>query len=108
MRVLIIDDNIDLAVSMKTGLNKLGFYADTANTAFDGEEKVFINEYDVILLHLNLPDKDGLEVLKKLRSDGNNTPVIIVSARDEIDQRTFGLDLSCIHVYTPFHLLVLY
>lgn len=94
MRILVIEDNKDLCLSMKNGLEKIGFYVDVAFDAETGEEKVYINEYDVILLDLNLPDKDGLDTLQQLRANENNTPVIIVSAKDDIKQRTFGLDLG--------------
>lgn len=94
MRILVIEDNKELCLSMKNGLEKMGFYVDVAFDAETGEEKVYINEYDVILLDLNLPDKDGLDTLQQLRENENNTPVIIVSAKDDIKQRTFGLDLG--------------
>lgn len=105
MRILIIEDNISLANSMKTGLEKIGFCVDISNTAIDGEEKAFINEYDVVLLDLNLPDKDGLDILKAFRNTDNNVPVIIISARDDIEQRTFGLDLGADDYITkPFQI----
>lgn len=105
MRLLIIEDNKALANSMKIGLENVGFYVDISNTGEDGEYKAFINEYDVILLDLNLPDKDGLDILKDLRNSGNNTPVIIVSARDEIEERTLGLDLGADDYITkPFQI----
>lgn len=91
MRILIIEDNKELCLSMKKGLENIGFYVDVSFDAVSGEEKAFVNEYDVILLDLNLPDKDGLDLLQELRTY-NNTPVIIVSARDDIEQRTCGLD----------------
>lgn len=94
MRILIIEDNIELSNSLKRGLEKNGFYVDVANTGIDGEEKIFINQYDVILLDLNLPDKDGLEILSFLRKSNLQTPVIVITARDEIEQRAFGLNLG--------------
>lgn len=106
MRLLIIEDNIELAVSMKTGLEKINFKVDTSNTGEDGEEKAFINEYDVILLDLNLPDRDGIEVLKSLRSKGIATPIIIITARDEVADLAVGLDNGADDYITkPFKLL---
>lgn len=108
MRVLIIEDDVDLASTVKKGLEEFGFYSDIANCGLDGEEKIFLNEYDTILLDLNLPDKDGLEVLKEIRSSGVTTPVIIVTARDEIRQRAMGLDLgSDDYIVKPFDLIEL-
>ncbi|AVQ46960.1 response regulator transcription factor [Clostridium botulinum] len=108
MRLLIIEDNIELANSMKMGLEKMGFHIDVSNTGSDGEEKASINEYDVILLDLNLPDIDGIEILNYLRSESIETPVIIITARDEVEQLAFGLDNGADDYMTkPFKLLEL-
>lgn len=93
---------------MKMGLEKMGFHIDVSNTGSDGEEKASINEYDVILLDLNLPDIDGIEILNYLRSESIETPVIIVTARDEVEQLAFGLDNGADDYITkPFKLLEL-
>lgn len=108
MRILIIEDNQELAVSMKAGLQKAGFHVDVSYSGLDGEEQAFVNEYDAILLDLNLPDKDGIDILKFLRSSNIVTPVIIVTARDEIEERALGLDLGADDYLTkPFRLLEL-
>ncbi|MEG2289056.1 MAG: response regulator transcription factor [Clostridium sp.] len=108
MRVLIIEDDKELASIVKRGLEKFGFCSDIANTGAEGEEKIFINEYDTILLDLNLPDKDGLEVLRGIREKRISIPVIIVTARDEIKQRAMGLDLGADdYVVKPFDLMEL-
>lgn len=108
MRLLIIEDNVELADSMKKGLEKAGFLVDVSYTGNEGEERVYINDYDAILLDLNLPDKDGLEILKDLRSEHIKTPVIIITARDEIQERALGLDLGGDDYLTkPFQLLEL-
>ena len=106
MLLLIIEDDRDLAASMKKGLEKYGFYVDVSNLGAEGEEKAYVNEYDVILLDLNLPDKDGIEILQFLRESGIETPVLIISARDEIEERALGLDLGADDYITkPFQLL---
>ncbi|GAA0114749.1 response regulator transcription factor [Clostridium senegalense] len=108
MRLLIIEDNIELANSMKIGLEKMGFIIDVSNTGEDGEEKASVNEYDAILLDLNLPDIDGLEILKYLRKTMVSTPVIIITARDETSQLALGLDTGADDYITkPFQLLEL-
>ena len=105
MRLLVIEDNIPLAISLKTNFEKSNFKVDIENTGTDGEEKAYVNSYDVILLDLNLPDKDGLEILKFLRKSEVDTPVIIITARDEIEQRVYGLDLGADdYVTKPFQL----
>lgn len=84
MRLLIIEDNKELADSMKAGLEKAGFQADVSYMGNEGEELAFINNYDAILLDLNLPDKDGIDILKFLRSQHIETPVIIITARAKL------------------------
>lgn len=108
MRLLIIEDDQNLALSMKKGLEQYGFYADTSNRGLEGEEKAYANEYDAILLDLNLPDKDGTDILRFLRDSGIETPVLIITARDEIQERAMGLDLGADDYITkPFQLLEL-
>jgi DNA-binding response OmpR family regulator len=108
MRLLIIEDTKDLATSMKKGLEKTGFVVDISYSGQDGEEKAYVNNYDAILLDLNLPDKDGIEILKYLRSEHIDTPVIIITARDEVEERALGLDLGADDYLTkPFQLLEL-
>lgn len=106
MRLLVIEDNIELANSMKKGLEKVNFKVDIANTGEGGQEKATINEYDVILLDLNLPDVDGIEVLKYLRKKLVNIPIIIITARDDISDLAIGLDNGADDYITkPFQLL---
>lgn len=106
MRLLIIEDNIDLSNLMKKGLEKMNFKVDISNTGEEGLEKSIVNEYDAILLDLNLPDIDGIEVLKYLRRKSVSTPIIIITARDEIDELAIGLDNGADDYITkPFQLL---
>jgi DNA-binding response OmpR family regulator len=108
MRILIIEDNKALSLQMKKGLESSGFSVDTAFEGGDGEEKAYSNAYDVILLDLNLPDKDGLEILKFLRSEDITTPVIIITARDEVEELAHGLDSGADdYVTKPFEILEL-
>ncbi len=108
MRLLIIEDNQKLAGSMKIGLEKEGFYVDISYTGLEGEKKAFVNNYDAVLLDLNLPDKDGLEILQFLRNSSIQIPVLIISARDEIIERALGLDLGADDYITkPFQIIEL-
>lgn len=108
MRLLIIEDHVELSTFMKSGLEKAGFQVDTALKGIEGEEKACVNNYDVILLDLNLPDKDGLEILKYLRFEHIDTPVIIVTARDDIEERALGLDLGADdYLIKPFQFIEL-
>jgi len=92
MRLLIIEDDRELSIVMKTGLSKRGYTVDLSNTGIDGEDKACANKYDAILLDLNLPDKDGIDILSYLRDSGVHTPIVIVTARDEVRQRVIGLN----------------
>lgn len=106
MRLLVIEDNIELSNSMKKGLENMNFKVDISNTGEEGEEKASINEYDVILLDLNLPDTDGIEVLKYFRKKTIDTPIIIITARDNVSDLAIGLDNGADDYITkPFQLL---
>lgn len=102
MRVLIIEDNVEILKCMKVELEKSGLYVDIANNGLEGEEKAYVNEYDVILLDLSLPDKDGTEILKYLRKENIETPIIIITASIEI---TKGLNLGADdYIVKPFNM----
>lgn len=102
MRVLIIEDNVEILKCMKVELEKSGLYLDIANNGLEGEEKAYVNEYDVILLDLSLPDKDGMEILKYLRKENIETPIIIITASIEI---TKGLNLGADdYIVKPFNM----
>ena len=108
MRVLIIEDDKQLAKEMKTGLERQGFTVDIANTGLEGEEKAIITDYDAVLLDLNLPDRDGLDILAFLRNSGRNMPVLIVSAREAVKERAAGLDLGADdYIVKPFDFIEL-
>ncbi len=108
MRLLIIEDDIPLSAEMKIGLERQGFTVDVANTGLDGEEKAYVTDYDAVLLDLSLPDKDGLEVLAWLRENGRELPVLIVSARNAVQEKAAGLDLGADDYLTkPFDFLEL-
>lgn len=102
MRVLIIEDNVEILKCMKVELEKPGLYVDIANNGLEGEQKAYVNEYDVILLDLSLPDKDGMEILKYLRKENIETPIIIITASIEI---TKGLNLGADdYIVKPFNM----
>ncbi|EOH93980.1 hypothetical protein UAW_02401 [Enterococcus haemoperoxidus ATCC BAA-382] len=108
MRILIIEDNRELALSVQKGLEREKFLVDLAFSGLEGEEKAYVNNYDAILLDLNLPDKDGLSILNFLRDSTIDTPIIIITARDEIEERAKGLDFGADdYLVKPFELLEL-
>ena len=92
MRILLVEDHQRLAKTIVDGLAGFGFGVDTFATAEDGlAAKTQVN-YDAVVLDLGLPDRDGLEVLRELRLTDSVTPVLILTARDGIDDRVAGLD----------------
>jgi DNA-binding response OmpR family regulator len=94
MRVLLIEDSPRLQGSVGRGLRKAGYVVDVSG---DGKEGLWLaesNEYDSIVLDLMLPGLDGLSVLRQLRDQENNVPVLILTARDTIDDRVRGLRLG--------------
>ena len=104
MRLLICEDEEDILNELAKGLRKLNYYVDTA---MDGEEALslyFESEYDLIILDLNMPKLDGLEVLKTIREDNAESKVIILSARDTLNDKVLGLDLGANdYLVKPFH-----
>lgn len=92
MRVLLVEDEKKLSNSIVKGLSNVGYAVDAA---YDGEEALYeyeVNEYDLIILDLNLPKKDGLDVLRAIREKDNEIKVLILSARTKVDDRIVGLD----------------
>jgi DNA-binding response OmpR family regulator len=92
MRLLVIEDNRRLNNSLKLGLVEDGYAVDTAFDGEDGEELALSTEYDVIVLDIMLPKKDGLEVCRDLRNQRIKTPILMLTARDAIEDRVAGLD----------------
>ncbi|MEG0076270.1 MAG: response regulator transcription factor [Anaerorhabdus sp.] len=92
MKILIIEDEKDLVDALAMGIRKQGYLVDIA---MDGEEALdlyYANSYDLIVLDLNLPCLDGIEILEIIRKENKEIKIIIVSARTEIDHRIEGLD----------------
>ncbi|NQV47970.1 MAG: response regulator [Rhodospirillaceae bacterium] len=92
MRLLLVEDNQRLAETTKKGLEKESFTVDWFDTLSDAAAALETVSYDAVVLDLGLPDGDGLELLSNLRKKGSSTPVLILTARDGIDERVRGLD----------------
>ena len=104
MHILIIEDEIQLCRSIAEGLRMDGYEADTCFDGNEGLELCMTENYDLILLDLNLPGIDGLELLKQFRKTNTSTPVLILSARGQIQDKVEGLDLGANDYLTkPFH-----
>ncbi len=92
MRLLIVEDNRRLNTSLKMSLMDDGYAADSAYDGQEAEELAEMTPYDAIILDIMLPIRDGIEVCTNLRKKHINTPIIMLTARDTIDDRIKGLD----------------
>lgn len=92
MRVLLIEDDNLIGDGIKTGLEKNGFNVDWFDNGADGEEALFQAPYAVVILDLGLPEIDGLTILKHWRDKGKIEPVLILTARGDVDSRILGLN----------------
>ena len=108
MKVLIVEDEISLANEVRNYLDKEGFTCDEAHTGRVASDKLFSNDYDLLLLDLGLPDYEGLELLKESIANKTDTAVIILSARSALEDRIKGLNLGADdYLPKPFSLLEL-
>jgi len=94
VRLLLIEDSQRLRETVARALIRLGHAVDTAATGEDGEISARLNPYDVIVLDLMLPGQDGLTLLGKWRREGNDTPVLILTALNRVEDRVRGLSLG--------------
>ena len=104
MHILIIEDEKQLCCSIAEGLRMNGYETDTCFDGNEGLELCMTESYDLILLDLNLPGTDGLDILQQFRTSDSTTPVLILSARGQIQDKVEGLDLGANDYLTkPFH-----
>jgi len=94
MRILLVEDDLPLAQALQQSLRHEGFVVNHVETGQEALTALIVPEHDMAILDLGLPDMDGLLVLKKLRAKKQTTPVIILTARDTIEQRVKGLDFG--------------
>lgn len=92
MRVLLIEDDPLIGDGLNIGLGKLGFTVDWFRDGWDGKEAIMQAPYEAVVLDLGLPGIDGLSILKEWRRDGRKEPVLILTARGDVDQRVIGLE----------------
>lgn len=105
MRILIVEDNIRLADTLADALRAENYMVDIANDGLKGYEDAASSIYDILILDLMLPKMNGYEVLSALRSDGNHIPVLILSARAELDDKVQGFRVGADdYVTKPFEI----
>lgn len=94
MNILFVEDEAKIANFVRAGLKEHGFVVDYCDNGNEGYSRALDNQYDVVVLDIMVPGKDGLSVLKHLRRQGRNVPVILLTARNELDDRLEGLNLG--------------
>ena len=105
MRILLVEDDLMIGASVRTGLRQDGFVVDWVEDGEAAETAIAAHSYDLMVLDQGLPRKDGLDVLKSLRKRGNDLPVLIATARDEVPARIQGLDAGADdYLVKPFDL----
>jgi DNA-binding response OmpR family regulator len=102
-RILLVEDEKRLARSIERQLTREGYVVELAFDGAEAQEKVLSNEFEIIVLDINLPKKSGFDLLRELRAQSYATPVLILSARDDLKDRVEGLRLGADdYVVKPF------
>ena len=105
MRILIIEDEKELSRSIVTYLHRENYFCDVADTVNIGMDKMEAYDYDCIVLDISLPDGNGLRILQELKANNRSEGVIVISAKDSLDDRITGLNLGADdYLAKPFHL----
>ena len=94
MRILLAEDDRRIANFVSKGLRENSYAVDTVNNGEDALYQLSISDYDLIVLDVMMPIKDGFEVCRELRQSGNKTPILMLTARDAIEDRISGLDFG--------------
>ena len=92
MRILLIEDNRRLSDSLRATLLEEGYAVDAAYDGVEGEDMALLSPYDIIILDVMLPKRDGIEVCRSLRDQKLAAPILMLTARDALDDRVLGLD----------------
>lgn len=104
MKILVVEDEERLLESIREGLVHSGYVVDTALDGEEGSFMAFSNDYDLIILDINLPKKDGFEILREIRERDREVNIIMLTALSDVDDRVKGFDLGANdYVLKPFH-----
>jgi DNA-binding response OmpR family regulator len=94
MRILVVDDDRRLSAVIKRGLLEEAYAVDLAYDGEEGEYMAEVNPYDLIILDIMLPGKDGIEICRDLRAKKVNTPILMLTAKDTVEDKVRGLDVG--------------
>ena len=105
MKILIVEDELNLRTTIAGFLEEEGYGCEQANSLENAKEKLYLYEYDCLLLDIGLPDGNGLDLIKELKKEHPETGIIIVSAKNSLDDKISGLDLGADdYISKPFKL----
>ncbi len=105
MRILVIEDSVDIAEAIESKLVRAGHHVTLAQDGISGEELAIHGEFDVVVLDINLPARSGFEVMAHMRERSSPTPVLVITARNQLDDKISLLDLGADdYIVKPFDL----
>lgn len=105
MKVLLIEDEVQLSTDIRGFLDKESLLCEVANTFDEALEKINLYQYDCVIVDIGLPDGNGLEIIQQMKKNGSETGIIIISAKNSLDDKITGLDIGADDYLTkPFHL----
>lgn len=105
MKLLIVEDHLDLQLAIRKSLEQSGFLCETASSVKEAEEKINLYEYDTLILDLNFPDGNGLDLIRMIKKINQKTGILVVSARNALDHRIEGIELGADDYLTkPFEM----
>jgi DNA-binding response OmpR family regulator len=104
MKLLLVEDNIELAEDIIKFLSDNGFITEHVKTLFEASDKISVYQYDLVILDIGLPDGNGLDLMPELKKSWTNTGVLILTAKDAVEDKVTGLELGADDYLTkPFH-----
>lgn len=105
MRILVIEDSVDIAEAIEAKLSRAGHHVTWSQDGISGEELAIHGEFDVVVLDINLPGRSGFEVIAHMRRRNSPTPVLVITARNQLDDKISLLDLGADdYIVKPFDL----
>ena len=106
MRLLLIEDDLSLSKFIAKGLGEHGFIVETIQNGEDGLHFLLVEKFDAVVLDIMLPGMDGFKVIEAARKKGNKVPILVLSARGELEDRVKGLQLgSDDYLVKPFSII---
>jgi DNA-binding response OmpR family regulator len=94
VRILLVEDEVNAAKMLAKGLREDTYAVDVATNGEKALERAYLNDYDLIILDIMLPGKDGFEVCRELRTEGSTVPILMLTARDAVEDKIAGLDIG--------------